>query len=421
MSFPSEIDVAIIGAGAAGIGAARALEGKGLSMLMLEARDRLGGRAYTRQLENNIIFDVGCGWLHSADRNRFVPIAEKLGFAIDRGRPHWTKQPFNIGFPKEELQQYITEMEAFYDRAEAAAETGPDRPASDFLAPGNRWNAMLNCVSTYINGVELDRVSIYDMNAYEDTEINWRARRGYGALVAAYGAPGPVALNTVVTLIDHSAARIRIETSRGTLTAARVIVTVPTNLIANESLRFFPALPDKVEAARGLPLGLADKVMLAFDGDKEALPRDGNLRGSTTKIGAGSYHLRPQGFASIEGYFGGRYARELEDRGEDGLAAAAIDEIVALLGSDYRRKLRPLSASRWAHDPFATGSYSYALPGRSGDRAELGSAVDGRIFFAGEATSLNFFSTCHGALESGIRAAEEVMVTLRSSSRAMSM
>jgi monoamine oxidase len=417
MPLPSEVDVAIIGAGAAGIGAARALEGKGLSVLMLEARDRLGGRAYTRQLERNIIFDVGCGWLHSADKNPFVGIAEQLGFDIDRGRPHWSLQTFNIGFPKEDREEYLQEMDALYDRAEAAAESGPDRPASELLKPGNRWNAMLNCVSTYINGVELDRVSIHDMNAYQDTEFNWRARRGYGALVAAYGAPCPVAFDTRVDLIDHSTTPIRIATSRGTLTARKVIVTVPTNLIANESIRFHPVLPEKVEAARGLPLGLADKVMLALDDDGDALPRDGHLRGSTAKVGTGSYHLRPQGFASIEGYFGGRFARELEDAGEGAFAAAAIDEIVALLGSDYRNKLRPLSASRWAHDPFAAGSYSYALPGHAGDRARLATPVDGRIFFAGEATSPHHFSTCHGALESGIRAASEVAASIRSQAR----
>jgi monoamine oxidase len=175
-------------------------------------------------------------------------------------------------------------------------------------------------------------------------------------------------------------------------------------------------LPEKIEAARGLPLGLADKVMLALDDDGEALPADGHLRGSTRKVGTGSYHLRPQGFASIEGYFGGRFARELEDVGDGAFAAAAIEEIVALLGSDYRKKLRPLSESHWAHDPFATGSYSYALPGRAGDRAKLASPIDGRIFFAGEATSPNFFSTCHGALESGIRAAAEVMATAKAPS-----
>jgi monoamine oxidase len=409
MPLPSEIDVAIIGAGAAGIGAARALEGKGLSVLVLEARDRLGGRAFTRQLENSIIFDVGCEWLHSADKNMFVAIAGQLGFEIDRGRPHWSQQTFNIGFPQKEREEYLQEMDAFYDRAEAAAELGIDRPASELLLPGNRWNAMLNCVSTYINGVELDRVSIFDMTAYEDTEVNWRSKRGYGALVAAHGAPCDVAYEAKVTLIDHSSRRIRIETSRGTITAAKVIVTVPTNLIANETVRFHPALPEKVAAAHNLPLGLADKVMLALDNDGEALPKDGHLRGSITKVGTGSYHLRPQGLPAIEGYFGGRFARELEHAGDGALAAAAIDEITALLGSDYRKKLRPLASSAWELDPFATGSYSYALPGHADARAKLATPVDSRIFFAGEATSPNFFSTCHGALESGIRAAGELV------------
>src|SRR5258705_318334 len=95
------------------------------------------------------------------------------------------------------------------------------------------WNPMIDAISTYVNGSELDSVSILDMDAYEDTEINWRLRRGYGALMAAYGARCPLALDTQVTLIDHSGTRVRIETSRGTLWAGKVIVTVPTNLIAD--------------------------------------------------------------------------------------------------------------------------------------------------------------------------------------------
>ncbi len=76
---------------------------------------------------------------------------------------------------------------------------------------------MIDAISTYVNGCELDQVSLLDMDAYEDTGINWRVRRGYGALMAAYGAPCPLALNTQVTLIDHSGKRVRIETSKGTL------------------------------------------------------------------------------------------------------------------------------------------------------------------------------------------------------------
>jgi monoamine oxidase len=410
-SLPSEVDVAIIGAGAAGLGAARALENSGLSILVLEARDRVGGRGHTIMATPAITFDLGCGWLHSADRNSFVAIAERLNFEIDKTRPPWREQSFDAGFPLAERIDFMRALDAFYDRAEEAAETARDSAASAYLEAGNRWNPMIDALSTYINGSELDQVSNLDMNAYEDSEINWRVRRGYGALMAAYGAALPLALNTQVTLIDHSGTRVRIETSNGTLSAGKVIVTVPTNLIAEETIRFHPALPGKVNAARGLPLGLADKVMLALD-EPEALPKDGNLRGATMRTAMGSFHLRPFGQPCIEGYFGGRFARELEDAGEGALAAQSINEIAALLGNDYRRKLKPLAESRWAHDPFARGSYSHALPGHAGDRAVLAAPVDGRLFFAGEATSPNFFSTAHGARDSGERAAQEVMAAV---------
>jgi monoamine oxidase len=413
MSLPSQIDVAVIGAGAAGLGAAHALKDSGLSVIVLEARERVGGRAHTIMATPDIIFDVGCGWLHSADKNTFVEIAQRLNFEIDKTRPPWRLQN-DAAFPPEQRAEFIAALDAFYDRADEAAseakKSGRDRAANLFLEPGNRWNPMIDAISTYINGCELDSVSILDLDAYEDTGINWRARRGYGALLAAYGAPCPLAFNCNVTRIDHSGKRLRIETSLGTLDAGKAIVTVPTNLIADEALRFHPALPAKVDAARALPLGLADKVMLALD-QPESLPKDGNLRGATMRTAMGSFHLRPFGQPCIEGFFGGRFARELEDAGDGAIAAHSIDEIASLLGNDYRRKLKPLSESHWAHDPFARGSYSHALPGHAGARAVLATPVDGRLFFAGEATSPNFFSTAHGARDSGERAAEEVVAS----------
>jgi len=415
-SLPSNVDVAIIGAGAAGLGAASALKDSGLSVIVLEARDRVGGRAHTIQAAPDVVFDVGCGWLHSADKNSFVPIAEKLGFEINRDLPPWRERAYGKAFPQEDRNDFIRALDEFYDRAEAAAEKARrenrDEPAKLYLEPGNRWNPMIDAISTYINGAELDRVSLLDMEAYEDTNLNWRVRRGYGALIAAYGASCPLALDCAVTLIDHSAKQVRIETTRGTLTAGKVIVTVPTNLIADEAIRFHPVLPAKVDAARGLPLGLADKVMLTL-AEPEALPKEGNLRAATMRTEMGTYHLRPFGQPCIEGFFGGRFARKLEDAGDGAICAAAIDEIAGLLGNDFRSKLKPLAQSRWAHDPWARGSYSHALPGHAGDRAVLAAPVDGRLFFAGEATSPNFFSTAHGARDSGERAAKEVLADLK--------
>ena len=391
---------------------ARALENSGRSVIVLEARDRVGGRAHTVQVAPDVTFDLGCGWLHSADKNSFVQIAEHLNFEINENLPPWRERAVGNAFPQAERDNFIRALDEFYDRAEAAAEearnNGRDCAASTFLEPGNRWNPMIDAISTYINGAELDTVSILDMEAYEDTNINWRVRRGFGALMAAYGASCPLAFDCEVRLIDHSGKRVRIETSRGVLTASKVIVTVPTNLIADQAIRFFPALPEKVDAARGLPLGLADKVVLALD-EPVALPKEGNLRGATMRTAMGTYHLRPFGQPCIEGFFGGRFARELEDAGDGALAAQSIDEIVSLLGNDYRRKLSPLKESRWAHDPFARGSYSHALPGHAGARAVLAAPVDGRLFFAGEAISPNFFSTAHGARDSGERAAGEVV------------
>jgi monoamine oxidase len=209
-------------------------------------------------------------------------------------------------------------------------------------------------------------------------------------------------------MIDHTGKRLAIETSRGTVNADKVIVTVPTSLIAEQAIRFHPALPGKVDAARGLPLGVDDKVMLALE-DADSLPKDGSLRGATMRTAMASFHLRPFGQPCIEGFFGGSFARELEAAGDGAFAAESIDQIVALLGSDYRRKLKPLAESRWARDPFARGAYSHALPGHAADRAILAAPVDGRLFFAGEATSPNFFSTAHGARDSGERAAREAV------------
>jgi monoamine oxidase len=401
-----EVDVIVIGAGAAGVAAARMLASNRLSVAVLEARGRIGGRAWTAHIAG-LPLDLGCGWLHSADENEWNAIAEKLGLAIDPMPPPWSRRALEAGFPLAEQSEYAVAWARFYARLAEAAEAKTDRPASDLLEPGGRWNAMLNALSSYINGVELDRLSVVDFGHYHDSGVNRRVVAGYGTLIEASARGLDVTLDCPVTLLDHSGRRVRAVTARGEIVARAAIIAVPPSILACEALRIEPALPDKLEAAHALPLGLADKVFLQID-DPHDLPAESRLFGATDRTATGSYHLRPFGRPVIEGYFGGRFAEELEDA--DAFASFAIDQIAALLGSNMRKRLHPLAASAWRRDPFARGSYSYAQIGHSGARAVLAAPVDNRLFFAGEACSFNDFSTAHGAYRTGVKAADAVML-----------
>jgi monoamine oxidase len=136
--FFGDADVVIIGSGAAELAAAQTLRDRQLAVLILEARDRVGGRALTRRLDGGIALDVGCEWLHSADRNPFLQIGRSLGFEVMPAQPHWSEQSFDINFPVVDQRQFRLASEAFHDRLERAAASPVDTPAADWLEPGNR-------------------------------------------------------------------------------------------------------------------------------------------------------------------------------------------------------------------------------------------------------------------------------------------
>jgi monoamine oxidase len=214
-----------------------------------------------------------------------------------------------------------------------------------------------------------------------------------------------------VTLIRHDGPRVALDSALGTLQARAVIVCVPTAILAQGGLRFAPALPDKLDAAAGLPLGLADKVFLKLD-EPEMFPAETQLYGDPHTTATGAYHLRPLYRPMIEVFLGGAHARSLEGQGPGAAAAFAIEGLVQIYGSDIRSKVHAIAETHWAADPFAGGSYSHALPGHAGARAVLAASVDQRLFFAGEACSPNFFSTAHGAWLTGQAAARTAIASL---------
>ena len=408
-----EVDIAIVGAGAAGLAAAEQVAASGVSGLLLEARDRLGGRAHTSQSSVGPI-DLGCEWLHSADDNPLVARVEALGLTVDKTPPPWANIADSPVFNREERAAFGEAFQALEARLETAArDGGPDRPASDLTDPDSPWTPLLNAYSAFYNGAEFDQVSLHDYAAYEDTDVNWRVAEGYGTAIEALGGKLATRLSCAVSLIRHDGPRLMLETALGTITARAVIICVPTAILAQGALRFLPALHDKLDAAANLPLGLADKVFLQLD-EPEMFPPETQLYANPRVTATGAYHLRPLGKPMIEVFLGGAHARALEGQGPGAAAAFAIDGLADVYGNAIRGKVKVIAETHWAADPFAGGSYSHALPGHAGARAVLAAPVDQRLFFAGEACSPNFFSTAHGAWLTGQAAARAAIASLKS-------
>lgn len=397
------------GGGAAGIAAARRLHDAGIDYLLVEARARLGGRAFTAEAGGYPV-DLGCGWFHSADRNPWPQIAQAQGRTVDRSAPPWQRMSHESGFPLAEQKAFRAARDAFQERMEQADLSAQDRPVSDFLIPGDRWNPLLNAVSTYVSGTELARVSARDLLSYEDDEVNWRAPDGYGMVVATHGTDSNVVLDCAVEKIAWGATPLKVEMSRGTIECDAVIVTLPSDVIAQRAELFDPPLPGKTEAAAGVPLGLADKLFLSLSRPEE-FEIDSRVFGRTDSAATAIYHMRPFGRPLIECYFGGACAEELEKGGQAAFFDFARDELTSVLGSGFASRIAPLPMHLWRSDPYARGSYSTALPHHADARQRLAEPVEGRLFFAGEACSAHSFSTAHGAYFSGVDAVEAFLKT----------
>jgi monoamine oxidase len=413
--MPSDdVEVVVIGGGAAGIAAARRLCAVKIACLLVEARPRLGGRAWTVIEERGFAIDLGCGWLHSADRNPWVAVAQEQGATIDKSVPPWQRRSLEIGFPRADQDDFQQAFRSFFDRVSEAAEQERDVAASSLLEPGGRWNGLISALGTYISGGELGCLSVKDFDRYEDSGVNWRIVSGLGSLICDYGAGFPVALDCPVHCVDHRDKRLRIETAKGAIVADRAIISVPSTILAGEEIKFTPALPQKIKAAAGLPLGLNDKLFISLDRAEE-FGSDLRVFGRTDRAATAAYQFRTFGRPMIEAYFGGRLARELESEGDGAFFRFAVSELTHLFGNDFARRLKPIGIHLWGTDPFARGAYSFALPDCADGRAILAAPVDDRLFFAGEACSAHDFSTAHGAFHTGVAAADGVIAARKSS------
>lgn len=409
MSAASPLDLAIVGAGAAGIGAARSARSLGLSYRVFEAMGRTGGRAFTDHQTFGLAWDVGCHWLHSGSVNPLRAIADELGHryrADSMPMRVWNDDRWADEAATREL---VASAERCYAGVLAAGNEGRDVPAATVVDASEPGLPLFRSWMDAEWGTALESISALDAARYRDTDENWPVEAGYGALIARLAADVPVELSTPVSRIDWGTRPVRLTTAEGTVEAEAVVVTISTDVLASGRITFDPPLPDwKLEAAASLPLGRANKV--AFGTEARHLGVD-QPAAITVPVATGtlmSFRLSPFGRDLADGYLAGPLCKELDTYGREAMIETARDALAAALGSDVGKRITATACSRWGAEPTILGGYAAARPGQAHRRADLRRPVGDRLFFAGEATSPDFYSTCHGAYANGIAAANEV-------------
>ncbi|MFG1425451.1 flavin monoamine oxidase family protein [Roseixanthobacter glucoisosaccharinicivorans] len=415
----SMVDVAVIGAGVAGLAAGRALEGSGLSVTILEAAGRIGGRAFTDTASFAQPWDLGCHWMHSALDNPFVAIADRLGFSYRRSTQHYIRK-LHLGTrwaDDDERDAAVRAVEAAFEAIAAAGLAGRDIPASDVIPDAGPWNRLVRHWIALMTAATPQDISTLDFARYHDGGENWPVVEGYGALVAAQASGLKVTLNCPVHLVDWSGAGVRLATAKGDVTARAVIIAVSTDVMAKGHLRFAPALPPELaEAMAALPLGVSEKVAFGFDRDVFGFSE----RAGINTIDFTRPERAPVNFQIIPGarplaiaHLGGASGRALVEAGPQAMADFALAGLSDVFGADIRARVTAWRSTSWARDPHIGGGYSCALPGKAHLRGRLFAALAERILFAGEAVSEHAFSTCHGAHLSGQAAARSAISLLK--------
>ncbi len=404
----SDVDVVVIGAGAAGLAAARTLMAGGLRVTLIEAMGRIGGRAHTSSRDFGVPFDIGCAWLHAADRNPFFPEAQDWGWTLkyhDMALDH-----LYFGARRADAAE-LADMHAAEAAMTAAiaAHAGPEDRLSSLVRRCHLDNAVSVFSGPMDFGKDDDEISIADFRRAEDLEPNWFTREGYGALIARWGRDVPVTLNCPARRIDWSGPGVAVETDQGIIRARTAVVTVSTGALAFNALRFAPALPpDHEKAIFDLPMGLLTKVPLRITGTRLGLEPFADI----LMVGHARHDLYflcfPFETDMVVGFVGGDFAWEMEAAGP----AAAIDfvsgRLEAVFGSDTRRHIGHGTMTNWSAEPWIRGAYAVAAPGQSAARDILAKPVADRIWFAGEALAGGLMQTAAGARLSGEATARDV-------------
>ncbi len=412
-----DVDVVIVGAGSAGLAAAKTVRAAGLSFIVLEAMGRIGGRAWTSSDAFGVPFDVGCAWLHAADRNPYFEEAQAAGWTL-----HHHEMGVDHLYFRDQLASTddMAAMLAADTRIHGALEgwTGVDDRLSALMAENSATKAAFTFCGPMDFGADPDEISIADFRAAADLDPNYFTREGFGALVARYGADVPVELATPVRRLLWDVPGVACETDRGTIRAKAAIVTASPAVLAFEEIAFSPALPPAhVQAFYDLPMGMLTKIPLQISGTRLGLKPFDDLLIERPALHDIYFLCFPFDIDLMVGFVGGDFAWEMSAAGEAAGVDFVTDRLCAIFGSDTRKHVGKAMMTNWGAERYVRGAYAAALPGRSGARATLMQPVGEKIWFAGEHLAGPLIQTCGGARLSGEAVARQVIASLESPGR----
>ena len=402
-------DIVIIGAGAAGIGAGLALTRLGISHLIVEAKQRVGGRTYSDTSSMGHLWDHGAHWLHSGDVNVLRFMAEKLGHKFRSGLQEATSFRSFIG-GQWKLSQFATDY--VWNKLEEIAETGRkgrDVAAESILDRSHAMYPLLRHWCQLIYSKDPAELSTGDAGNYSDSHINLPVEDGYGALVARISRGLPIKLGVAVKAIEVAGQEVRVETSSGTIAAKACILAVPSRVMERQKIVFKPGLTAALQQAfADVTMGYGEKVALAFDRkvfEGFEIPFADVFDPVSPDTWPLNFELHPFGRPIAVAHVGGSVAKELAEAGTEALKAFAVDTLVKAFGADVRKRIVASVSTGWTLDEHIGGAYSGAAPGKAAARKVFSEPVHERVFLAGEHVHQHYMATAHGAYETGLDAA----------------
>lgn len=421
----SKANILIIGAGIAGLAAARQLQSSGFHVTVLEGRNRIGGRIYTdRNL--GLPIDLGASWIHGINKNPIAKLAQDFKINIQKtnydnihlyGSNGKRLNETEIASSYAVFQKVIRQAKAMsenLDRDISVAEAVKRILSKDKLAPQQqnnlRWQLNSNLVVE--TGTDLENLSMWEWN--EDEAFggdDYLFPGGYDQIIQGLAKGIDVKLQQKVIGIEYGKQAVSVKTEKGTFQGDAVIITLPLGVLKSGNITFSPALPQNNRAAIDrLNMGVLNKVVLKFP--KVFWQQNYDMLGyANPKAKDFSEFVNWQHYTAapvLIALTGGSFARSLELVSETEVGERVMQLLRKLYGNSIPNPEAVLR-TKWSADPFAFGSYSTMPVGAKGiDRTFLAEPVAKRLFFAGEATSPEYPATVHGAFLSGIREAQRI-------------